>query len=71
MKASFLPKTNETILRISALLYKAIYNRAEIFKNNFVGFWEKQCFHKIKSVFTDLYSTKSKNNQYDRILQKK
>ena len=24
--------------------------------NNFVGFWEKQCFHKIISIFTDLYN---------------
>ena len=42
--------SNEIIVRISALLYTVLYNRAEI-----LLFWTKQCLHKIISVFTDLY----------------
>ena len=43
---SFLPKTNETILRISALLYKAVYNRAEIFKIILLDFGKNNVFIK-------------------------
>ena len=60
---------------ISSFLLKVSKNRKEGRNpdNNFIGFWEKRCLHKILSVFTDLYEMQIKkyffyrNHHYGQI----